>query len=150
MIDHYRRKRREGPQVHPDLAGDEGWDAVVPARLPAAEAAFHCAWVRQILAEALTRVRAQCLKRKQQLHLDLFEARYLTDGDFPPSWEELGARYGIDQKTARARTDTVARHFRLVLRRMVRGEISMPFDSRHGSDAALDEEIRALLSPLGD
>jgi hypothetical protein len=60
----------------------------------------------------------------------------------------------MDQKTARERADTVARHFRLVLRRMLRNELIIP--ERGGrwrlqlTEAAIDEEIRALLSPLHD
>src|SRR5437762_2659559 len=53
------------------------------------------------LAEALTRVQALCRKRKQEAHLELFEARYLADADLTPSWGELDARYGMEQKTAR-------------------------------------------------
>lgn len=68
--------------------------------------------------------------------------------------EELGAGYSIDQKTARERADTVARHFRIVLRRMLRNEIIL--SERAGrrrpqvTEAAIDEEIKALLSPLGN
>jgi hypothetical protein len=78
----------------------------------------------------------------------LFEARYLSDVELAPSWEELGARYGMDQKTARDRAATVARHFRLILRRMLRNEIAFPGDEGQVTEPANDEEIRALLSPL--
>jgi RNA polymerase sigma factor (sigma-70 family) len=152
--DYYRRNRRQALQTHPDQAGAEGWDLVELPGLPAAEAAFHHEWVKVTLAEALTRVRALCLKRNQQVHLDLFEARYLSEAEFTPSWEELGAGYGMDQKTARERADTVARHFRLVLRRMLRNEVTAPGCSGrwrpHLTEAAVDEEIRALLSPFKD
>jgi hypothetical protein len=84
------------------------------------------------------------------MHLELFEARYLGEADLAPSWDELGARHGMDQKTARDRADTVARHFRLVLRRMLRNEITAPGGSGHVTEAAIDEEIKALLSPLRD
>jgi hypothetical protein len=120
---------------------------------PAAEAAFHHAWVKVTLAEALARVRALCLKREQEVHLQLFEERYLCEADVAPSWEELGARYGLDQKAARDRADTVVRHFRLVLRRMLRGEIVVPGGGAgrlQVTEAAIDEEIKALLSPLQD
>jgi hypothetical protein len=106
------------------------------------------------LAEALNRVRALCLKRNQQVHLNLFEARYLSEAELAPSWEELGARYSMNQKSARERADTVARHFRLVLRRMLRNEITAPAGSGRWRsqvmEAAIDEEIKALLSPLKD
>jgi hypothetical protein len=99
-------------------------------------------------------VRALCLKRNQQVHLDLFESRYLSEAESAPSWEELGAPYHMDQKTARERADTVARHFRLILRRMLGNEITPPDrggrSRAQAMEAAIDEEIRALLSPLKD
>ena len=152
--DHYRRNRAQALQIHPDQAHGEGWDIVDLPGLPVAEAAFHHEWVKVTLAEALTQVRALCHKRNQQVHLNLFEARYLSEAERPPSWEELGAGYSMDQKTARERADTVARHFRIVLRRMLRNEIIAP--ERAGrrrpqlTEPAIDEEIKALLSPLGN
>jgi len=82
-------------------------------------------------------------------HLALFEARYLCDSDAIPSWEELGARYSMEQKTARTRAETVARHFRLVLRRMLRQQVVVPGSGRAAgaqvAEAAIDKEIEALL-----
>jgi RNA polymerase sigma factor (sigma-70 family) len=104
-IDRYRRAApRDAKDTHPDQWTGGGWDALeLPGALPAAEAAFHGAWVRTVLSEALTRVRQTCLARGQQAHLDLFEGRYLAPSDRVPTWEELGAKYGLDQKTARTR-----------------------------------------------
>ena len=150
VIDHYRRNRKEDLETHPDQESSGGWEALTLPRFPAAEAAFHRAWVEGTLAEALTRVRALCLKRQQQMHFDLFEARYLSETEPAPSWEELGARYGLDEKAARKRADTVGRHFRLVLRRMLRNEITVPGGGVPVTGAQIDEEIKGLLSPLGD
>ena len=124
--DCYRRDRAQALQTHPDQASAGGWDVIELPGYPAAEAAFHREWVKVTLAEALDRTRALCLKRNQQVHLDLFEARYLSEEEFAPTWEELGARYSMDQKTARERADTVVRHFRVVLRRMLSNEITVP------------------------
>lgn len=150
VIDCHRRDRKRDLETHPDQASAGAWELMEIAGYSTAEAAFHQAWVKVTLAEALSRVRGLCNKRKQDIHLDLFEARYLTEVHPPPTWEELGARHGLDQVAARDRADTVARHFRLVLRRMLRNEIAVA-DGRHQViDAAIDEEIRALLSPLKD
>jgi RNA polymerase sigma factor (sigma-70 family) len=148
VTDSHRRNRREVLQTHPDQENAGGWEVLDLSGFPAADAAFHHAWVKVTLAEALTKVRALCLKREQEIHLNLFEARYLSEAD-SPTWDQLGARYGMDQKTARERADTVARHFRLVLRRMLRNEITVPGGARV-AEAAIDEEIKALLSPLKD
>jgi len=146
--DYYRHNRAQALQMHPDQASAGGWDLVELPGYPAAEAAFHHEWVKVTLAEALNRVRALCLKRNLQVHLDLFEARYLSEAEFAPSWAELGTRYSMDQKAARDRADTVARHFRLVLRRMLRNEITVPGGSGRVTEAVIDAEIKALLSPL--
>jgi RNA polymerase sigma factor (sigma-70 family) len=151
--DHRLNLRAEAIQVHPDQGRAGGWDALQLPTLVTAEAAFHRAWVEATLADALTQVRALCVKRKQEIHFHLFEARYLSESAPVPSWEELGARYGMDQRAARERADTAARHFRLVLRRMLRAETAVPNGNgprRQESEAAIDEEIEALLSPLQD
>lgn len=151
--DDYRRNRRASNQAHPDRTAG-GWDTVGAAALPAAEAAFHEAWVRLTLAEALARVRALCLKRSQEVHLYLFEARYLGEADVTPSWAELGKNFGLDQKSARERADTVGRHFRITLRRMLRNEVAVPGDGARSTSQAIEEavdrEIKALLAPLED
>jgi RNA polymerase sigma factor (sigma-70 family) len=149
VIDYHRRNRKEALDRHSDQAAAEGREVPELAEFAAADAAFHHAWVKVTLAEALTRVRALCLERKQDVHLALFEARYLCRADRAPSWEELGAHYGMDQKTARDRAETVVRHFRIVLRRMLRNEITVHPGARV-TEAAIDEEIKALLSPLRD
>lgn len=149
VIDYRRRSRTETRETHPDQWEVHGWDTPEFAEFPEAEAAFHDAWVKITLADALARVRDLCFRRKQELHLKLFEARYLSDADLPPSWDALGSAYGVDQKTARDRAETVARHFRLVLRRMLRNEITVP-PGAHVSETAIDDEIKALFSPLKD
>lgn len=147
VIDHHRRSRKDGVEMHRGRASDGQWPILDVGSFPAAEAAFHRVWVKDTLAAAVTLVRALCAKRKQDMHFALFEARYLCETD--ASWEELGARYGLDQKAARERADTVVRHFRLVLRRMLRNEITVP-GGAPVTEAAIDEEIQVLLSPMRD
>lgn len=150
VIDYRRRKRSEALQMHPDQVSAGGWEILELAAFPVAEAVFHHAWVKLTLAEALSRVRALCIKRKQQVHLELFEARYLSEAHLTPPWDELGGRYGMDQKTARDHASRVASHFRLILRRMLRNEIAGPVRSGRVTDAEIDAEIQALLAPLRD
>jgi RNA polymerase sigma factor (sigma-70 family) len=152
-IDHHRRAgRRDAHDTHPDQWSDGGWDTLDLPAFRSAEAAFHRAWVKTVLSEALVQVRRTCAARGQQVHLDLFEGRYLAPSDHVPSWDDLGAKHGLDQKTARTRADTVARHFRIVLRRMLRQQIAVPGAADRGqataTEAAVDREIEALLGPL--
>lgn len=101
------------------------------------ERAFHVAWVRSLLEEALIEVRARCEARRQEAHFDMFAGRYLSSEATPPSWSELGARFGgLDEKAARGRAETVARHFREVLR------------TKLGGRAGADEELAALRALL--
>jgi DNA-directed RNA polymerase specialized sigma24 family protein len=147
--DYYRRTRKEVVQAHPDQHGDRGWEILELPTYPAAEASFHLAWVRGTLAEALARVRDLCSKRGQEIHFDLFESWYIREDGPTLGWKKLGARHQMDEKTARERADTVVRHFRMTLRRMLRNEITVPGGGR-GTEEAIDEEIRLLLSPLND
>ena len=148
--DYHRRNRKEALLTHPDQATAEAWEFLEMHDPSGADAAFHRAWVEVTLAEALTRVRALCRKRRQEVHLELFEARYLSETDFVPSWDELGASHGMDEKAARDRAETVARHFRFVLRRMLRSELTADGGCGHVTEEVINKEIKALLSPLRD
>jgi DNA-directed RNA polymerase specialized sigma24 family protein len=138
VIDH--RRVRRPPVVRPD--GDtQGWDFVVDGHEPAsAEGEYHRAWVRALLEHALAKVREACAGKGQQVHFDLFCARYILATDPVPSWSELGRAYGLDEKAARNRTETVARHFRLVLRQLLVQET--------GSIDAAHQELADLLESL--
>ena len=135
------RRRQTATQRHVQPDSDtQGWDAVADAVGQSAETDYHQAWVRALLDLALARVRETCVARGQEAHFDLFTARYMHESAEPPSWRELGAPHGIDEKAARNRTETVARHFRVVLRRMLIEETGSP-----GGAAA---EAAALLEML--
>jgi RNA polymerase sigma factor (sigma-70 family) len=154
VTDHYRKAAPlDVKQTHPDQWSG-GWDLVNQADLGSAEATFHNEWVKSTLMDVLSRVREICLARGQQAHLELFEARYLSDSQPAASWDELGARFGLDQKTARTRAATVARHFRLALRRLLRQQVNVSSVGGRGkaqlTEAAIDKEIEALLGPLKD
>lgn len=151
---HRKRVRGEAKETHPDQWEDRGWDSVTLQAFRSAEAAFHRAWVEATLMEALAAVREICRKKGQLLHLALFESRYLSRDTPALSWEALGGAYGLDQKTARTRADTVARHFRFVLRRMLRQQVTALGGAERNraqlNEAAIDREIHTLLSPIED
>lgn len=149
VTDYHRHSRKHAHVTHLDETHPGSGEIPELAELPSAEAAFHHEWVKMTLAEALTRVRSYCVERNQAAHFELFAGRYLCDGNQAPSWSELGARYGMDQRTARERADTVVRQFRKVLRNMLRSEIIMK-EGTAVTEGAIDEEIKMLLSPLKD
>jgi hypothetical protein len=93
-----------------------------------------------LLEEALANVQALCEAKGQQEHFALFAGRYLSASGEQPSWRELGAYFNLDEKTARSRSETVARHFRLILRELLVQDV--------GAGKNVDEEIAALLTAL--
>lgn len=141
VIDHMRKKGVAGPQVHPDGATG-GWDRVLDEHPASAESEYHTAFVRALLEAALQQVRARCEERGQLEHFQLFVSRYLPQVGSGASWRELGQEVGLDERTARNRAETVARHFRLTLREMLAADMGSV------DPQAVDEELTALLSFL--
>jgi DNA-directed RNA polymerase specialized sigma24 family protein len=138
VIDARRKGARSPvPGLRPDTESG-GWDLIIADEAHAADAAFHDAWVRSLLEEALDRVCKICETKGQREHFELFAGRYLSDVADLPGWRALGARYALDEKTARSRADTVSRHFRAALREILRRDV--------GSDEDVDAEVAALLS----
>lgn len=136
--DIWRQKSRQPPEleVRPDEESQD-WDRLVQEQSPNPEAAFHAAWVRALLAEVLEQVRRTCEIRDQLDHFDLFVDRYIHQAG---TWRTLGKRFGLKEKDARSRAETVARHFRGVLRERLRHEVE--------SEQAVNKEIAALRALL--
>jgi len=139
--DHFRRERTAGSAtVRPD-AGTHGWDGLTDGPQAASvETEYDRAWVRNLLEVALSRVAAACAAKGQDRHFQMFCGRYLHESGEQPSWRDLGQPFDLDEKAARNRTETVARHFRFVLRQMLAEET--------GSGAGADVELAELLGVL--
>lgn len=135
-----RKKRKAEEEVHPDGWTGSGWDRLELQAHDTPETAFHNGWVRALLDDTLNRVRILCEEKNQTEHYQLFVGMYLCDAREPPSWRELGAAFGLEEKAARSKTETVARHFRIVLRESLRNEVE--------SEKFVDEEVAALLALL--
>lgn len=133
-----RQKRRAEEEVHPDGWEGDGWESLGLKGAGSPESDFHNAWVRSLLEDALNRVRAICETKGQGEHYRLFVGMYLCDASEPPSWRQLGEMFDLPEKAARSRTETVARHFRVVLRELLFEEV--------GVDRDVDDEIAALLT----
>lgn len=133
-----RRQKRGGGRAHvgldsPELSQLVGGDD--PGRV------FHVAWVRSLLETAMAEVGRRCQERGQAQHLEIFAGRYLARGSPAPSWAEVGACYGLDEKAARGRAETVARHLRSVLRGLIRTDLA--------PDQTPDDELATLRVLLG-
>jgi RNA polymerase sigma factor (sigma-70 family) len=140
LVDEHRARSRKKSQpalsnIHPDTL-EGGWDRLIADSSPAPDIAFQRTWARSLVGVALSRVNRLCEQKGQREHFQLFAGRFLMGTE--RGWRELGAAFGLDEKTARSRADTVVRQFRSVLRELVAA------DSAPGTD--IDAEIRALIA----
>jgi hypothetical protein len=130
-----RIKKEKERFIHPDDAPGE-WERIPSVMTDAADRAFDEAWVEAFERSAEAQLEAHCAARKQAQHFKLFKAFYLDDPDDPPSWKELGARFGLDEVTARNRADTAQLQFARIVREMVVGDT--------GSEVAVQRETDFL------
>jgi DNA-directed RNA polymerase specialized sigma24 family protein len=140
LVDEHRRDGRSvNPEVRPD-ALQEGWDSIATESSPGPDAALLRAWARSLVAMAVTRLETLCEKRGQRQHFALFVHRYVQDPDHPPPWREVGKAFDLDEKTARSRAETAARHFRALLRNLIASDV--------GSEEDIDSEIQSVIAVL--
>ena len=140
LVDEHRRQARSvNPDIRPD-AFDEGWNSVLTESSPGPDAELLRAWARSLVAMAVSRLEMICEENGQEQHFRLFVHRYLADPDHPPSWREVGEAFGLDEKIARSRAETAARHFRALLRDLVASDM--------GSEKGIDEELQSVLAVL--
>lgn len=132
------KRRPGGGLLSPDDL-PRGLDNVAATPQASPESAFHAAWVRRLLGEALTAVRAECTQEGLAPHFAVFVGRHLSDDD-EPKWSELGAPFGWDEKQARNRAEVVAARFRAALRELVAAEV--------GSEQLALDELEALVALL--
>ncbi len=135
-----RQKRHAEEEFRPDSWDGDGWARLALVAEGTPEAAFHRAWVSSLVEQTLVQVRSICEQKKQTVHFQLFAGMYFSTSPETPSWAELGGVFGLDEKTARSRAETVTRHVKRVLRKQLVEET--------GSAGAADEEIAALRALL--
>ena len=140
LVDEHRRGARSvSADVRPD-ALQGGWDTIVTEPSPGPDVELLRAWARSLVAMAVTRLEALCEEKGQRQHFELFLHRYVQDPDHPPPWREVGKAFELDEKTARSRAETAARHFRALLRNLIASDV--------GSEEDIDEELQAVIAVL--
>jgi hypothetical protein len=140
LVDEHRRDLRSvNPDVRPD-AVEGGWDAIATESSPGPDADLLRAWARSLVAMAVTRLEALCEEKGQRQHFELFVHRYVKDPDRPPPWREVGRAFALDEKLARSRAETAARHFRALLRNLIASDV--------GSEEDIDQELQAVIAVL--
>lgn len=139
LIDEHRRGRTSAFDVRPD-GFEEGWEALVTDASPGPDEEMLRAWARSLVSMAVRKLQTLCDEKGQQQHFQLFVHRYMQDPDSPPAWRDVGKTFGLDEKIARSRAETAARHFRGLLRELVAREV--------GTDGDIDEEIQAVIAVL--
>jgi len=140
LIDEHRREARAvNADVRPD-AVEDGWNAIAAESLPGPDADLLRAWARSLVTMAVARLEAVCEANEQQQHFQLFVRRYLADPDRPPTWGEIGQPFGLEEKIARSRAETAARHFRGLLRDLIATDM--------GAGGNIDQELQAVIGLL--
>lgn len=140
LVDERRRQARSvQSDIRPD-GTDDGWDTIAAETSPAPDEELVRAWARSLVAMAVKRCEVACGEHGQAEHFELFARRYLHDPDQPPSWREIGAAFGLDEKIARSRAETAARRFRTLLRALIASDV--------GSVADVDNELHAVIAVL--
>ena len=117
-----------------------GWNALAVDASPSPDEQMLRAWARALVAMALSQLEQVCEEKHQHQHFDMFVHRYIADPDLPPSWREVGEPFGLDEKTARSRTETAARQFRSLLRELIASDI--------GAGDDIDQELQDVLALL--
>jgi DNA-directed RNA polymerase specialized sigma24 family protein len=140
LVDEHRRDARAvNPDVRPDGV-EGGWDSIPAESSPGPDAELLRAWARSLVGMAVARLEALCEEKGQRQHFDLFMHRYVQDPDHPPPWREVGRAFQLDEKIARSRAETAARHFRALLRDLIASDV--------GSDEDIDHELQAVIAVL--
>ena len=137
--EHRQQSRRTANEVHLDGVTD-GWSLIAADGAPSPDEEMMRAWGQSLVAMALSRLERVCEEKHQREHFAMFLRRYVDDPDRPPSWEEVGAPFGLDEKTARNRTETAARQFRSLVRQLIASDI--------GAGENIDQELQTVLSVL--
>lgn len=137
--EHRQRSRRTASEVSLDGVTD-GWSLVAVDASPSPDEAMMRAWAQSLVAMALSQLERACAEKGQREHFEMFMRRYVDDPDRAPSWADVGLPFGLDEKTARNRTETAARRFRSLLRQLIASDI--------GAGDDIDGELQAVLAVL--
>jgi DNA-directed RNA polymerase specialized sigma24 family protein len=138
------QRRRAAQKRIPDWAlgrpdeGPRGWDRLDLHTQAEAEVQFHTSWVRALLREGLERFEKLCRSRGHAQHFALFTRHYLSPAAPAPSWKELGDELGLDQKVARSRAQTAARHFGEVILSLLEEELGSPEQAKRELQTLID------------
>jgi RNA polymerase sigma factor (sigma-70 family) len=140
LIGEHRQHSRLTAREVPFDGVTEGWSLVAVDASPSPDDEMMRAWAQSLVAMALSQLERVCEERRQREHFEMFVRRYVDDPDDPPSWSEVGAPFGLDEKTARNRTETAARQFRSLLRQLIATDI--------GAGDDVDHELQVVLAVL--
>jgi DNA-directed RNA polymerase specialized sigma24 family protein len=119
--EHWGRNPRElESAIHPD-GMEGGWEALPGIVLAAVqEDAFLMGYLQGLVSKALEQTRKTCREKRLHPHFELLEAFYFSDPQ--PTWRDLGSAFNMDERTARNRAETAARHFKTNLKELVARE----------------------------
>lgn len=137
--EHRQQSRLMANEVYLDDVTN-GWSLAAVDVSPSPDEEMMRGWAQGLVAMALSRLERVCEEKRQREHFEMFVRRYVDDPDHPASWREVGEPFGLDEKTARNRTETVARQFRSLLRQLIATDI--------GAGEDIDDELKSVLAVL--
>ena len=116
-FDHYRRIKIQPVSLDSHDPPDISRDADL----------FDVVYVRSIVSQALRDVRAECERRNQLRHWDVFEERYIKpmmNDDQPTPFAELAAKYGFASETQVSNhVETIRRKFKRIFESHVKSMV---------------------------
>ncbi len=105
---------------------------------------FQYAWASEVLNEVLASVRAECYRKNQPSHWEVFYSKVVVpilEEAEPPALKDLCTRLGIqDEATASNMINTVKKQFQSAMRRYLRQFVS--------SDSQVEEEFNDIFTIL--
>jgi len=139
VIDDHRRRERTHEWLQSDIRL-EAVEAPGHAVESAPDALLVREWATGIVKMALARVETMSNEKGQEVHFQLFARRFLGEGDGLAPWKDVGAAFGLDEKTARSRAEVIVRRFRAVLWDLIATDV--------GSATDFEAELRSLMRTL--
>ena len=109
---------------------------------------FDVAWAREIIVEALGRVKAECAASGRSAYWSVFDCRVVApiiDGVEPPSYEQVVERFGFRSPTEASNALVTAKR---IFVRALRAVVAEYAGDEDGVDREI-EELRAILSRAG-
>ena len=136
-------QKRGGGAVHVTLAEfDSAQTNPALAIQESPERSFDRRWARAVFDHAVARLDAEITQKERPEFLREMRQRLIGSAAGHPNWEEVAARFGMNDNTVKQAAHALRQRFAVLLKQEVRAVV--------GSEADLAEELRYLIEQLSD